>query len=1440
MNEIRKSLRLGQRIKGNSGTTYIVRNLLGSGGTGFVYLCENESEKKFYAIKELYPKEIGFSLMRDTESGVLKIHEKFESDAICDKFNWYKENIQREFSLHYHATQSRIKTNNDPFFLKCISLFEANGTAYIVYDTQCGKTLNVYVEESQNKCDKREYLISILSTAIVTAKKIACIHDSGILHLDISPLNVFLIDHGDGDVPYLLDFGSAFEMNSDAEIEHRFSTTEGFSAPELYCRSEGNYEGYPVSMATDTYSIVAILFYALYGKTYDERCIWGLEKWQEKINTYPESEQIVAIINKGLDDTQRRRYQTANELAEDLLELRAKLCGGNGDMKPIIESISNLNLRLTKVEETINTVISQNHLTLDAQIKTLFNAVDCILQTDEPNHSTHGSKKNVPLTRYAFLSLCMYNAPDDRYSLHLIAKHHVENLLAHKNSVENLNKTIESEARKKSGNPILKELHAKKYEFFYEKHTNKICIRCKEKIKREFSESAYLETMELLFKSYMHLGMFHEKYDHSLKIELNYTVSEYIAALAFKRFFAHAPNMKARFFEMCKCLINTHNHRDYYVYALIEKDDKGFLFDSNEDYEEVADIIASYYMDVNNTDHCVVGFGNRYIEWLREKCTMQFCYNLIVQHHCYDPKIWERALTDKHIAVNVRTHLMENVLCIGQRELRNSQENNDAFSFLLLFARGDFKGQLVGVPYAEEYNKAYLSFFTNIVEVCCNPERCVNSVGEFVFTEKQMQSAYQAIAKVLYNLKAMGNENEKFVKEIAEKIDVDKLCLRDDKNNVLKKAYQRLVVGDRETLKTLSIDEAYYTLCQYNWHTMQVYDLTDDSGSMKEMLHCFQTLSYSRKSEHEEIYNQCFKQVLESAKNNFAESRKEYYKYILCYNSRLCSKENRELAQSLVETVYKAASIYELYSLGHIHKMVSILGKEVSEDFVYNKILLEMPVDRLPLLREVYNTLGELFENRMLDYNVIIEQLKKEVKLDEREAVFTEFFIELFVKEFWEWQRIYVVDFVRRLLHVRNFPYLSSRLQTAILFYIGGKEEYKLNRDILLKQYIKDSGDSKLKTMFLMTVSEIPIELEDYGEELLKCLENNFVTAWKDTGVNKIALTSRILKLYRCNPNKTAKIAAMAASVLIGNIWAEIGEMRSLQEKDYLSHRIKHFEVIMSHPCIRSLTKYYCQQLENEMFCHGMKVRTELKAGEFYINELIYDIAAGKFPKWFGVEVQMDNLECEPVVVPLESVECIENIEYDQNEVNEMIQEWYRDIGSVDLQAPFSPKEDIVILEKEYESSDVQFQPLECARIIVGCHKLRKTHSRIPCNICAIKVVVGDCLELEVDENIDRPIETICDISQLLDDLFVQLNTVLLEKYPDCCKLNSEKQVKGIVSDATFSKSFKNKLNTLLDFYWRKFKSHQLDRWLTEQNAPAFQNIIIRFQYCINELKNMM
>lgn len=374
-------------LNGNQITAiYTVEKFLGAGGSGLVYLCSDDSNKK-YALKELYPKELEYMLKRIDDRVE---YSAFAPEDVKASFEWYKQNLIRENQLCKQISSIRNLENNDPFFLDCKGILVINETTiYSVYETFYGFSLEEYIAVNKEKgnLNSIEYLSRILGIIAIIAKKTTLLHCQNILHLDISPSNILLVDYGaglinskDSDTPCLLDFGSAYKKDEETSINHRFSASEGYSAPEIVAKCQGLGEEYGVDESADTYSMVAILYSALMGETFDDPLCLYIHKQDNILSAFPNEvgRALAEIFTKGLHVEPWERFGSAEALANELLRIRALVSNENQDILAALSSIDkSLQSSLQKTEVNINTYTSgqteiiKKHISLVAIISVM-------------------------------------------------------------------------------------------------------------------------------------------------------------------------------------------------------------------------------------------------------------------------------------------------------------------------------------------------------------------------------------------------------------------------------------------------------------------------------------------------------------------------------------------------------------------------------------------------------------------------------------------------------------------------------------------------------------------------------------------------------------------------------------------------------------------------------------------------------------------------------------------------------------------------------------------------------------------------------------------------------------------------------------------------------------------------------------------------------------
>lgn len=227
----------------NEGTmldVYRVESVLGHGGFGITYLAEDVKLEKKVAIKEYLP--VGLAI-RDSDDTVQPQSSEAEPD-----YRWGLSQFLREAKT--------LAKFHHPNIVQVLRFFEGNGTAYIVMNFVEGESLHDRMRK-RKKIDEKE-LMSLIFPLLDGLEKV---HETGFLHRDIKPGNIFVAKDG---APMLLDFGAARAALKDKGRSLTAIVTRGYAPIEQYS-SRGNQGPW-----TDIYALAGVLYEIVTGRDPEE------------------------------------------------------------------------------------------------------------------------------------------------------------------------------------------------------------------------------------------------------------------------------------------------------------------------------------------------------------------------------------------------------------------------------------------------------------------------------------------------------------------------------------------------------------------------------------------------------------------------------------------------------------------------------------------------------------------------------------------------------------------------------------------------------------------------------------------------------------------------------------------------------------------------------------------------------------------------------------------------------------------------------------------------------------------------------------------------------------------------------------------------------------------------------------------------------------------
>ena len=229
-------LPLGTLLKNGD---YMVGKVLGEGGFGITYIGFDRNLLNRVAIKEYYP--TGFA-GRDVSDGNYTLHV-YGREAESD----YRKGLEA------FLEEARIlaRFSGMEGIVNVRSLFEENGTAYIVMEYVDGISVKHYVQEHGRIAP--DLVLQMMKQPM---RALQAIHEEQLVHRDVSADNFMIGQNGK---VTLIDFGAARYSNVLDERTRTMICKQGFSALEQYSK-DGKQGPW-----TDVYSICATMYYMLTG-----------------------------------------------------------------------------------------------------------------------------------------------------------------------------------------------------------------------------------------------------------------------------------------------------------------------------------------------------------------------------------------------------------------------------------------------------------------------------------------------------------------------------------------------------------------------------------------------------------------------------------------------------------------------------------------------------------------------------------------------------------------------------------------------------------------------------------------------------------------------------------------------------------------------------------------------------------------------------------------------------------------------------------------------------------------------------------------------------------------------------------------------------------------------------------------------------------------------
>lgn len=213
---------------------YVVRRVIGHGGFGTTYLCEDKHLKKSFVVKELTPHALVMRLDNGMVAPRGPLHRQF--------FEQMRDAYVKEAQT--------LAMFSHPHIARAVRYFEANNTAYLVMEYEAGRNLRTYLK------DRGGVLTDLELEAIArpVCEGLHELHSVGLIHRDFKPDNVLIRQDGS---PVLLDFGAVIPIGLASEVVY----TPGYAPPEQLSPRFGVQGAW-----TDVYALGATLYEVIEGK----------------------------------------------------------------------------------------------------------------------------------------------------------------------------------------------------------------------------------------------------------------------------------------------------------------------------------------------------------------------------------------------------------------------------------------------------------------------------------------------------------------------------------------------------------------------------------------------------------------------------------------------------------------------------------------------------------------------------------------------------------------------------------------------------------------------------------------------------------------------------------------------------------------------------------------------------------------------------------------------------------------------------------------------------------------------------------------------------------------------------------------------------------------------------------------------------------------------
>lgn len=270
---------IGKRLDGR----YLVEQLIGEGGMADVYRGEDLLEHRPVAIK----------ILREEFNGNFELVRRFTNESRA------------------------ISVLNHPGIVKVFDVSVDDKQHYIVMELITGITLKEYIEQRGEPLTYKE--VVHFTSQVLHALQHA--HDKGIIHRDIKPQNIMILE--DGSIK-MMDFGIARLARSEIH------TAEEQAIGSVHYISPEQAQGAETDLRADIYSVGVMMYEMLSGTLpFEDESAVAIAVKQISEEAAPLNQVnpsvpqgLVDITARAMSKEPRHRYQSALEMLRDIEEFK--------------------------------------------------------------------------------------------------------------------------------------------------------------------------------------------------------------------------------------------------------------------------------------------------------------------------------------------------------------------------------------------------------------------------------------------------------------------------------------------------------------------------------------------------------------------------------------------------------------------------------------------------------------------------------------------------------------------------------------------------------------------------------------------------------------------------------------------------------------------------------------------------------------------------------------------------------------------------------------------------------------------------------------------------------------------------------------------------------------------------------------------------------------